>query len=384
MAETVIRILTDWAEVESFGAEAWNRLLPERPHRNFFMSFERLSCWWRHDSNCKVPHVMLFEEDGRVIALLPLALCARRKSGLSVRTVEFLGGSTMEFATLPVPESRPDLISLAMDHLLALRGVWDVLWLAELDAEDVATVWLLQEAERRGLAVDSHITALCPYLPLDRPFEELWSGLFDSKGRNARTRKTRAAEKTPGLEFHHWRPGIDLCATLEQIAALERISWKGQEAVGLFTGAAGAWNSDLIRTYADRGMCDLRWVTIEGQMVSYRVGFIWEKVYCDYNTAYHPEHAKLSLSSVLLLKNIEDLCAAGVRRIEFCRGIQRYKLEWATGLRENRLVRIYNCTARAKLMRGLATAKAAVKGGRSTERPSLPIPLKDPLPPWEG
>jgi CelD/BcsL family acetyltransferase involved in cellulose biosynthesis len=384
VADVSLHILTDCDQIEARLAESWDRLLPARPHRNLFMSFDLMRLWWNHDQECSRHHVMAFEEGGEIIGFLPLACRTRQKGPISFRTLELMGNRSVELTTLPLPLDRPDLVRLALDHLCSEFREWDVLWLAELDAEDPVGQRFEAEARERGLAVDTRCSALCPHLPLDRPFEDLMRGLFDGKGRNARRRKVKALEKEEGVEFHRWANEDDLEALLQEFATLERISWKGQEGVGLFAPECMGWHSTLIRRMVERGHCEMRWITLSGEVISYRIGFVWDGVYYDFNTAYRPDVGKLSPSGVILLQLVEHLANTGVKKIDFCRGVQRYKLEWATGLRENRLLKIFNRTARARALRGAASLKSRFTGKRGDERPELPIPLKRALPPLEG
>ncbi|MBN1478496.1 GNAT family N-acetyltransferase [Candidatus Sumerlaeota bacterium] len=384
MADVSLHTLTDSDQVEARLAGLWDRLLPSRPHRNLFMSFDLIRLWCSHTDDCSGHHVMVFEEGGEIIGFLPLSCHMRQKGPISYRTLELMGSRSAELSSLPLPPDRPDLIRLALAHLLGEFREWDVLWLAEIDAEDPVGQSLEAEARERGLAVDTRCSALCPHLPLDRPFDALIRGLFDGKGRNARRRKVKALENEEGVEFHRWESGENLDALLQRFAALERLSWKGQEGIGLFAPECTGWHGTLIRHMVERGLCEMRWITQSDELISYRIGFIWDQVYYDFNTAYHPDVARLSPSGVILLQLVEHLANSGVKKIDFCRGVQRYKLEWATGLRENRLIRVFNRTARARALSGAASLKSRLTGKSRDERPELPIPLKRALPPYEG
>jgi CelD/BcsL family acetyltransferase involved in cellulose biosynthesis len=380
MGELRLRVLTEWREVERY-ADIWDDLLHAKPQRNWFMSFDRLRLWAKHRLGQRRLHVILFETGGQPAGFLPLVRSARRRLGLTFHTIELVGAKTVELASFPVPVERPEAVGLVFDHLMSLGGDWDVLWLEELDSDDVRTNAIAEEAKRRALAVEKHPISRCPYLPIDRPFEELFEGLFSSKSRNARLRKLRGLQREKDLQIRQWTPETDLERLLDGLTELEKSSWKGEEQIGIFAPEVAEFHRDLIRFYTARGECDIRYIAQGERIVSYRVGFLWDRVYYDFNTAYHPDVAKLSPSNMLLLLALQDLCKMGVERIDFCRGVQRYKLEWATGIRENCLVRVYNRTARGRLLRSLATLKSRLRGSREEHMPPLPIPLKPPLPP---
>lgn len=380
MADLAIRLLTEWADLERH-AEAWDRLVPVAPHRNLFLSLDCLRNWWKHSQSCHRLHVLALTRGDEIVGFVPLARCVRRRGMITFRTLELLGGESNEHATVALPPDHPEAVSLVFDHLLGAGRAWDVLWLSELWADDPNTAALEAEARRRGLWLQKFPSSQTPYLEIDRPFEELWQALFSSKSRNTRLRKLRALEREPGYAIHKLGPGGDVEALIDAMAAVERDSWKGEEEIGIFAPENLDRHRDLIRFYHERGQADLRWVSRNGQMVSYRIGFIWGDVFYDFNTAYLPEVAKLSPSNVLLHLAIEEMAGRGIRLIDFCRGIQRYKFEWATGIHRNCLLRIYNRTPRGLALRGLAILKRLRTGGRVQEYAPPPIPLKGPLPP---
>jgi CelD/BcsL family acetyltransferase involved in cellulose biosynthesis len=171
---------------------------------------------------------------------------------------------------------------------------------------------------------------------------------------------------------------------LDALAALEKASWKGDEEIGIFTTENGPFNRALIRHFVETGECRFWWIAQGDRIVTYRVGFHWGDAYWDYQTSFHPDVADLKLSHTLLLLVIQDLIEAGVKRYEFGSGVQRFKLEWATTLREVSLVRIYRPSLGGAMLRSLASIKRAARGDSLDARPALPLPLKEPLPPLES
>jgi CelD/BcsL family acetyltransferase involved in cellulose biosynthesis len=69
---------------------------------------------------------------------------------------------------------------------------------------------------------------------------------------------------------------------------------------------------------------------LEDKLVSYRIGFVADGVFYDWNTAFDPDYARLAVGRVLLGLVIEDLISRNFAHFHFMRGNYPYKRSWMT------------------------------------------------------
>jgi hypothetical protein len=73
MSETTVRVITEAEEFQAL-APIWDSLLEACPDQSsMYLTHEWLATWWKHFGEGRRLNLLLFEREGRVIAIVPLA-----------------------------------------------------------------------------------------------------------------------------------------------------------------------------------------------------------------------------------------------------------------------------------------------------------------------
>ncbi|MCT8163366.1 MULTISPECIES: GNAT family N-acetyltransferase [unclassified Pseudomonas] len=90
-------------------------------------------------------------------------------------------------------------------------------------------------------------------------------------------------------------------ALLDAVSAVEALSWKGDDEVGIFSGAQHRqWIYQGFTALAAEGLVCAVLLELDGRCISYRLGLLERGRVYDYNLAFVPEHRDLGSGRVLL------------------------------------------------------------------------------------
>jgi len=128
-------------------------------------------------------------------------------------------------------------------------------------------------------------------------------------------------------------------------------------AVGIIAGGyqgalqVGLQDNALWRAMLSADACSRRlrcyWLEANGEPIAHETGAVYANTYHGYATAFLPKYHALSPGQMLLIRVIEDLCAVGVRCIDWGFGDAEYKRIYGTECWVEQSVRLYGRTARA-------------------------------------
>lgn len=95
--------------------------------------------------------------------------------------------------------------------------------------------------------------------------------------------------------------GETIGAVLEAIGAVEQASWKGEQGVGILSGARRRqWMRQAFGALAEAGLVRVVLLEHQGRCISYRLGLLERGRLYDYNLAFLPEYAELGSGRLLL------------------------------------------------------------------------------------
>jgi CelD/BcsL family acetyltransferase involved in cellulose biosynthesis len=321
-------------------ASVWAELAARSGQSSPFLSHDWFACCWSALPPHRQPEVLLVEEAGSAVALLPLMGWQERAHGVPIRHLGFLESPDTPWTDMLVADGAGAAIEAVLGHLAA-RADWDVMRLPKLPAAS-PTLKALEAALpgrfpwRRAGVVPS------PYLALEGTWESFWaakSQRFKKTCRNIQNRLQRAGVLT--VEEHQ---SVDPESSLfHAMTELTGRSWKADRGVAIATmPRMREFFADLTRRATARGWLSLWLLRIDGQPIAMeyqlRDGGRVNALRADYDAA----HRDLSPGSALNLAIVRALFNRGsIHEYDMGPGLNEYKLRWASGSHETVDLRIY-------------------------------------------
>jgi len=279
---------------------------------SIFASWEWASIWWRHLGEDRPLHLATCRDpDGRLIAIVPLYLAARRP----LRVVRLIGnGPGDELGPVCDPRDREAVAPAIRTALDLIRPRWDV-FVADLLPCDPA--WDSIGASR----IDT----------IPNPVLEIggmsWDEFFESRSskfRQQQRRNTRRLDRDHGLEFRLADDPERIDADLDALFSLHDARWR-ERSSGVFSGAEGALQREFARAALERGWLRLWFLHLDGEPVAARLGFRFGRVESGYQSGRNPAWDKYGIGFLLQVHVIREAMNDGVDEYRLLRGGERYK-----------------------------------------------------------
>ncbi|MGE6320368.1 GNAT family N-acetyltransferase [Pseudomonas oryzihabitans] len=229
----------------------------------------------------------------RLLACLPLVRQRERRLGLGWTTLRHLGYPLGDRLALALDPAQPELAERVYQEI-ADRLPHALLELDELTEQDQ---WILERW--RPLAAQARLRVNCrvPCHQIEPADAEEPAAPLRHELRRARRRcaEREAVVQRLAPTAEDW-PSLAV-----RLQALEALSWKGSEGVGIFSGARRQrWMQVALQGLAAEDGLRIVLLEHQGVCLSYRLGLLQGGRLYDYNIAFHPDHAALGSGRLLL------------------------------------------------------------------------------------
>jgi CelD/BcsL family acetyltransferase involved in cellulose biosynthesis len=154
-------------------ASLWSKLARESGQLSPFLSYDWFWCCWHGVWPRHRPEILVMEEAGAPVAIIPLMHWQERLAGLPVRCLGFLEYPSTPLVDLLTIVPHDWVIETFLDHL-ASRSDWDMVWLQKLP-EISPTLKTLERVLPERLPWRRAGSLLLPYLTINREWETSYS-----------------------------------------------------------------------------------------------------------------------------------------------------------------------------------------------------------------
>ena len=353
-----VRTPAEWDRCE----EDWRRIAETSPHATVFQTWEWARAWWQHFGGRRRLWVLRFAQNGDTLGFAPLFL---PPPGAPLRVARFIGTGGSDYLDLLAAPGHEADVSRAFRAFLGTRvGDWDWADLQQVRPEAA----IAQEAgDGAGpVRVARWPGETCPFLALPADWEAFRKGL-GKKLRGNIGYYERAAEK---LYAVHGRLATaeTLEADLEAFFELHQRRWNRRWLPGAFAArAARGFHADVAGRLLSRGWLRLHTLSLDGTVQAALYCFQFGGRCAYYLGGFEPEHARLSLGTILTARAIRHAIEAdGAREFDFLRGDEPYKYGWGAQDRFNQRISVTRAGVRSRVMeasgRTMLRAEMALKG----------------------
>ncbi len=323
--------------------EEWDELLAASLADSFFLTWEWLYAWWTHLAGDRRLFLLVARQGGRLVAIAPLSLRARRVAGvLPLRSVEFLGADRLSSDYLDVivrrgweAEAIPALAQYLADARLALE-------LASVRRAGCAAAALSRALTQRRWRMLETPTAVCPFIDLSGHTWESYLGTLESKPRNDFLRLLKNLTKKFSVRLEPASSEPQRREFMVHLVRLHNLRWQnlgGSDA--LHTADLVAFHDEVSRVTLERGWLRLFVLWLDGQPVASLYGFRYGRTFYFVQTGFDPAYGRHAVGLITVGLTIKSAIAEGAEEYDFLRGDEAYKFRWAREVRHLATLEVY-------------------------------------------
>lgn len=263
------------------------------------------------------PHAVR-DATGALVGVLPLAFRDGTASFIGHPDVcDYMDLLAAPEAAAPVVELLFPLLEERGCHAADLRGL----------AEGSPTLALLPAAARRhGWDLQSEREAVCPIVPLPARWDQYLDGLKGKNRHEIRRKLRNLADGGARVALESVSEPEALNAALPTLLAMMRDSRRDK--AEFLDDRREAFFRELVRRGGLRGVARLYFLTIDdGKRVAAMLTFETADEVMAYNSGYDPAYRELAVGLASKVHLIRNSIERGVRRLNFLRGGEEYKLQ---------------------------------------------------------
>lgn len=298
---------------------SWDEVIKKGETATFFQTKEWLLLWVKHwGKNIKVSTYAIYDAD-ELVGIAPFMISDK---------INILGvADPSESASLS--DFGDVIIKMGRE-----REVWEAV-LKRIKNLQLELNYIREESPSfeilKNLGGKIEAMELSPIVNLPATWDEYLSTL-DRHDRHEIRRKMRKAEEA-GVVI--W----DYQADVSVIEDFFRLMIVGNEQKRNFlSGEMKEFFRDLINTFGQKQMLDLKFLKYEGKIIAATLSFIFGGEVLLYNSGFDATYNNLSPGLLLKVNLIKRAIENGKKRFDFLRGGERYKYD--LGGRERKLYRI--------------------------------------------
>jgi CelD/BcsL family acetyltransferase involved in cellulose biosynthesis len=347
--------------------EEWDALLADSAADCLFLTWEWLSCWWRHLSERRRLFVVTLRSGSELVGLAPL--CRPLVAGvLPGRSLQFLGTGYVgsDYLDVIVRRGHERAVLPALAAYLAGTGL--MLELAQVERRCGLAAELGRELVRRGWTLAEHAPQVCPFIDLrGRSWASYLAGLGTEHRYNVQ-RRLRNASRQFALTFEAARSDEQRRAALALLFRLHDLRF-GECSDAFHTPALRAFHEDLSRAALAQGWLRLFALSLDGRPAAALYGFRDRRRFYFYQSGFDPAYGKSSVGLLAMALSIRHAIEEGADEYDLLHGDERYKFHWARQTRALSRLELYPPTLPEQVRR---RTRDATRSARRLVRRLLP------------
>lgn len=321
------RLLTEesaWSTIR----EDWERLYAITPGVTPWQSWDFLSRWWQHMRGHRQLRIVVVEQDGLALLLVPLQL--DRQTPFRLRVLEPIGmPDDINRPKLAIGAFHPLAFKTALLELWRRRFEWDALRVDEKTLDD-DELGLLRDFEASHPAnmklVPFHP---CPFLRLPESWETYIRERGTRLAKNLRSSR-RSIEARGRIEAEQFDDEAAVMQAYDALIELHNRSWKYQARIGLSqSDNYRAFYRSFVARMAQRGQARAWILSCDGAAIAATLAFHENGIYYSTQIAHDAAFAKSSPGTLLESIELEHLIhEAKFRTYDFLGGALSNKRRW--------------------------------------------------------
>jgi len=343
--------------------EAWIDISGKSGGTAIFQSFDWNRAWLNSVGRRKGVRIHFVFDGEEISCIMPVFTHRSRHQAIPARVIRLVGFPDSDYSDIILREGSESALSYWAEHLENSEIRWDVMQFDEIIWESTAIRSLGDAFAERGYNVSTMPTGVCPFIELSGSYEEYLTSMKRNNRKVLRKKERRLNERGEVSFARYGGEREKLPELLDTAVMLEKMSWKGDRRIGLFTDEEQiSFHQEFLLSETGRNHADLVFLLLDERPIAYQYAFKWDHVYYAYNTAFDPEFSDLSPGNILMNQLIRECHHSGRYTIlDLMRGGEEYKFMWTDKVSWNRRIVIYNKTLYGRMLFLAAKARERVE-----------------------
>ena len=340
----------------------WDELLQASRADNFFLTWQWLFTWWKHESAARRLHILLVFEGRQLIGIAPLCVRPLAPERLVPwRALEFLGtgavGSDYLDLIIRRGHERQALNTVAV-HLVK-TGL--PLELGQVADGNTCVTELVALLRAKGWHCARREVSVCPYVDLPDSFDTFLQSLGASHRYNFR-RRLRQLNKQFEVSFEQSRTSAEISEALERLIDLHLGRWQHRGgSTALHRASLRDFHHELVQLAGQAGRLRMYVLRLGDTVAATLYGFLYADKFYFYQSGFHPDFEKYSVGLVTLGLSLQSAIEDGAREFDFLHGDESYKFLWTQSLRKLVRYDLFPSAGGYMMFRGSAALKRFIR-----------------------
>lgn len=315
----------------------WNELVKISSFNSIFAIHEWMDAWLQnHSKDQDRLSIIIAENSDGICAIAPMMIRKEISYGFPLNLMRFIGTPQADRCDVIIKKDEVAVVPFLVQFMREKVAGWHQLHLNEIPEESPFAKHLIKIDYPRTFIESA---SECPYITLTTfPTFEV---LFESINRKSRLELNRKQNKmkkegnwrvTHKLNVSIFEPEIFMARKLERQSAK---AMKINDLTYLVLALPNFWN--FHRSLIEKQKCfQILMSTLKrnDRLIAYCYGFIYDKSYYAYNTAFHSEYAWYSPGKIILNESIRKSIELGCHEFDFLRGASPLKKIWSKDSRQ--------------------------------------------------
>lgn len=334
----------------------WNKLARESGQLSPFLSYDWFWCCWHGVWPKHRPEILLLEDAGTPVAIIPLMHWRERLRGLPVRCLGFLTYPNTPMADLLTVADHGLVVETFLDHL-ASRSDWDLVWLQRLPASS-PTLKELEGTLPGRLPWRSAGKSFLPYLAIEAEWKN-FCDVRDPSGKAAIGQIPDQFEHVGTLSIEEHRAADPWGPCLQEVIDILRADANGDiDVAGAMIRRMPEFFRELTRRATKNGWLSLWMLRLNGRTIALDYQIYSEGKTQTLWTADDPAYRRFSPGNTLTRAILQALLERGCVHEYSTSGSKDERPWWATGTHETVHIKLYRPGLYSRLLQRLEAADA--------------------------
>jgi CelD/BcsL family acetyltransferase involved in cellulose biosynthesis len=332
-----VREINDPAELPDL-RQTWDELHARTPEASFLHSWAWFAIYWKHFGAGKGLRVLVVEDGGRAIGIVPLLVrIAKWSEPVRILTYPLDENEWVNYSLSIGPDSLT-VLTAALEHIRLTPRDWHILELSRVDVET-------DQGRTKTALENAGLSAICevqfPRAVINLAETGTWEDYLATRGSKRRTElrsKEKRLARRGKVSFVRYRPlpadngqadyRWDLYDACEAVA---EASWQGNSQGNMLNkDKFREFYRDCHRAAVEQGAADLCVLYVDNQPVGFQYAYQSRGMVVGVKTAYDRAFAAEGAGNVLVARTVADSFERGDKVFGMGSSRQEYKRLWQT------------------------------------------------------